>query len=112
MRPVGITPKYDGYTKKGVEKSDEWESIYYRDNGICQTCGLPVEWVKAQAAHCIANTKANRQKYGDYIIDHALNRKLTHGGGCNDAQNIGNNPGKCNELVLQINAIEAHKNRH
>jgi hypothetical protein len=102
MRPHGITPKYDGVTRAGVEKHDEWEAIYERDGGICQTCGKPVEWNHAQTAHCIADTKANRSRSGDHIIDHPLNRKLTHGGPCNDAQNIGNNPGKCAELIRRI----------
>jgi hypothetical protein len=57
-------------------------------------------------AHKICNSKAMRHKYGDRVIDHRLNKATTHPWRCNDAQNIGNNPGKCAELIRRIEEAE------
>ena len=106
MRPHGITPKYDGVTRAGLALYEERLAIYSRDGGRCQTCGEMVDINAFQVAHRIANTKANRSRFGARIIDHLLNKATTHPGRCNDAQNIGNNPGKCAELVRRIEEAE------
>lgn len=102
MRPHGITPKYDGVTRAGLALYEERLSIYSRDSGICQACGDPVDINSFEVAHRIANTKANRKRFGAHVIDHSLNKATTHPGRCNSAMNIGNNPGKCAELIRRI----------
>jgi len=72
-----------------------------RDQYICQTCFQRAD--PGCIAHLIADTKANRKIYGNHIIDHPLNKKWTHiSNKCNDAWNIGNNPGKCKKLICKI----------
>ena len=68
--------------------------------GVCEVCGKPLSnW---QGAHRIANTKANRKKWGDVIIDHPLNIAIVCSLKCNDKCNIGNKPGDCYRLALKI----------
>ena len=38
--------------------------------GVCEVCGRPLSDGQPQGAHRIGNTKANRAKYGDMVIDH------------------------------------------
>lgn len=95
MRPCTARPKYEGITRAGLDASDERAAIYARDGGRCRSCGERVPWGEFELAHRIANTKANRARWGDAVIDHPLNRVVTHRGACNDACNIGGNPGEC-----------------
>lgn len=78
--------------------------------GRCEVCGEPLG-NKAQGAHRIANTEANRRKWGAWIIDHPFNIKMVCSLKCNDACNIGNNPGACLDLVEQILGRERQKFR-
>jgi len=102
MRPCNIQPKYDGITAAGVEAQDEREAIYDRDKGICQTCHKPVAFDAFELAHRIANTKANRLRWGDAVIDARANKVITHPGRCNSAQNIGGRPEECKALAEEI----------
>ena len=106
MRPHGVTLKYDGVTRAGLALYEERLAIYSRDGGRCQSCGEMVDINAFQVAHKIANTKANRKRFGSHIIDHRLNKATTHAGQCNSAMNIGNNPGKCAELIRRIEEAE------
>lgn len=75
--------------------------------GVCEICGKPLTvW---QGAHRIANTKANREKYGSFVIDHADNVAIVCCLACNDACNIGNNPEKTYELITKIYTKECQK---
>lgn len=75
--------------------------------GVCEVCGkVLTTW---QGAHRIANTKINRKKWGDFVIDHPLNIAIVCSLPCNDKCNIGNNPGKCFELIEKI--IQREKKR-
>src|SRR5574344_1662434 len=69
--------------------------------GVCEVCGKPLG-AYAQAAHRIANTEPNRRKWGAWIIDSPLNIAMVCSLKCNDACNIGNNPGACFDLVIDI----------
>jgi hypothetical protein len=108
MRPHGITPKYDGYSRSGLALYEERLAIYSRDGGRCQTCGDMVDINSFTVAHKIAATKCNYKRFGAHIIDHRLNKATTHAGRCNDRQNIGNNPGKCAEMIRQIEERSNH----
>lgn len=70
-------------------QQEERERIYERDRGVCRACGVLVPWGEFELAHRIANTKANRKRHGADVVDHPLNRVVTHRGRCNDAMNIG-----------------------
>ena len=70
--------------------------------GVCEVCGKPLTPSTWQGAHRIANTKANRKKYGGFVIDHPLNIAIVCSLACNQSCNIGFNPGACLELIEQI----------
>ncbi|MGP1459925.1 MAG: hypothetical protein ACTTKL_11585, partial [Treponema sp.] len=55
-----------------------------------------------QGAHRIANTKANRARWGSFIIDSPLNIAAVCSLRCNDACNIGGNYGECLALAEKI----------
>ena len=57
-------------------------------DGRCAICGKPLNTANAQAAHRIANTQANRRKWGALVIDHPLNVAMVCSLKCNDACNI------------------------
>lgn len=79
-----------------------------RCGGVCEVCGKPLG-VHAQGAHKIANTEANRRKWGSWIIDSPLNIAMVCSLKCNDVCNIGNDPGSCLELVQKILRYEQKK---
>lgn len=86
-----------------LDKQEEREAIIKRDRWTCQHCGKPANWQGTlQLAHLIAETKSNRKKYGNCVIDHPLNRVLTCSLYCNGRMNIGNNPAQANELADKI----------
>ena len=94
--------KHDGLCRTALDREEERADIYYRDGARCRHCLKPLRWDGFTLAHQIADTKANRSKFGARIIDHPLNRVVTCPGVCNDAMNIGNNPVAREELVDRI----------
>jgi len=103
MRPLGATTKYDGITRGGVDALEERRAIYLRDRGQCKSCGKRVAFDAFQLAHRIANTKANRKRWGSSVIDHPLNRVVVcPDASCNDEQNIGGDLAACRELFRLI----------
>ena len=44
--------------------------------GVCEVCGKTLTAGTWQGAHRIANTKPNRAKWGNFIIDHPMNISL------------------------------------
>ena len=90
--------------RKKFETHEERIQLYEKSNGICQYCRRLVDINSFTVAHRIANTKSNRKKYGNEIIDHPLNKAVTHPGNCNDGMNIGMNPVKCRALAMRIKA--------
>ena len=77
--------------------------------GVCEVCGRPLRDGQPQGAHRIGNTKANRAKYGDMVIDHPLNIGYTCGLKCNAALDISRNPAECIKLCKRIYPREALK---
>jgi hypothetical protein len=94
--------KFDGITRAGMDLLDQRWAIYYRDGGFCQTCGEFVPFDQGEIAHCIANTKANRLRFGAKVIDSPFNKKWTHRGRCNSACNCGNRPDECQKIIDQV----------
>ena len=70
--------------------------------GVCEVCGKTLTASTWQGAHRIANTKPNRAKWGNFIIDHPLNIAIVCSLGCNHVCNIGYNEGECLRLVQKI----------
>ena len=85
-----------------VDKQAERLQIYYRDGGICQYCGRPVGINEFQLAHRIARAKWAIKKYGLEVIEHPLNKLVTHAGKCNDLVLITYRPVQREELVAKI----------
>lgn len=80
-----------------------------RSGGYCETCGAPLI-DGMQGAHRIANSIPNRRKYGSFVIDHPLNVGIVcRNMACNDALNIGNNPGKVIALIADIVTDEINR---
>lgn len=102
MRPTGIAIKYDGITAAGLDAQDERAAIYRRDHARCQACGHLVAVDSFELAHRIADSVAMRKKYGSAIIDHPLNRCVTHRGACNSAVLVTHNPVAREALVDRI----------
>ena len=84
------------------DKHDQRLEIYNRDGGICQYCGEPVDINFFETAHLIADCVWARKRYGDCVIDHPLNRVVTHSGNCNALVQCTNNPVKREELANKI----------
>ncbi len=63
-----------------------------RDHGIC-ICGRKVDWFGSpQVAHFIPNTKANRSRYGNAVVDSTMNKKFVCCLLCNNAIQLTNQP--------------------
>ena len=77
--------------------------------GICEVCNKPLTNTTWQGAHRIANTKANRKKWGDLIIDHPLNIAIVCSLTCNHYVNIGYDNSACLSLVKKIVEKELEK---
>ena len=74
----------------------------------CEVCGLPlIEYGTPQIAHRIAQTKTNLSKYGSFFVEHHLNYRAVCSLRCNDACNIGNNPGEVLKLLADIIIYES-----
>lgn len=76
--------------------------------GVCEVCGAPLG-ARAQGAHRIADTQANRHKWGALIIDHPLNVAMVCSLKCNDACNIGYRPYEALRLAFTILGAEMRK---
>lgn len=75
--------------RRSFEISDTKEFVYYRDEGVCRTCGSLVEY-PGHAAHHVPKTKPNLKMWGPQVINHPDNLALTcPNQNCNDAQMIG-----------------------
>ena len=77
--------------------------------GVCEVCRKPLTDGQLQGAHRIGNTKANRLKYGDFVIDHRLNMGMTCSLKCNGALDISRDTGEVIKLCKRIYEIEAQK---
>lgn len=77
--------------------------------GICEVCGAPLLDGQPQGAHRIGNTKANREKYGAFVIDHPQNIGYTCSLKCNAALDISHDTGAVIRLIKKIYTIEVQK---
>lgn len=77
--------------------------------GFCEVCGRPLRDGQPQGAHRIGNTKTNRAKYGDFVIDHCFNIGMTCSLKCNGELDISGDNGAVIRLCARIYAAEAQK---
>ncbi len=90
------------------QKRDRYEMrlrIYRRDNGVCRFCGDPVDEGDFEIAHRIAEVDWAIEKYGWNVIDHDLNKALTHRDRCNSGMLITFNPVEREKLVSEIREV-------
>lgn len=76
--------------------------VFNRDNWHCVVCGKKTDWSTGQLAHRIPKTKYNLKTYGDRIINHPMNLRLTCSLKCNDAVLIGGKPIEKEQLLYAI----------
>ena len=81
---------------------DQRDRLYAERGGVCETCRCSVPFTDFTLAHRIPEAKWAIRKYGWAVIDHDLNKTVTHRGDCNDAENIQNDPMACDELAAEI----------
>lgn len=77
--------------------------------GICRVCWKPLADGQPQAAHRIGNTKANRAKYGSFVIDHRYNIGYVCSLKCNAALDISKDTGAVIRLCQRIYREAARK---
>lgn len=87
-----------------MTEAEEWQRrvALASCGGVCEVCGRVLTTSTWQGAHRIANTKPNRSHWGSWVIDHPLNIAIVCSLACNQVCNIGNDQGKCLELVGRI----------
>lgn len=89
---------------KKMNEAEKWQRqvALASCGGVCEICGKPLTNSTWQGAHRIANTKSNRKKYGDFIIDSPLNIAIVCSLPCNQSANIGFKTGDCLRLCKRI----------
>lgn len=87
-----------------MTEAEQWQrqKALASSGGVCEVCGKTLTPSTWQGAHRIANTKPNRAKWGNWIIDHPLNIAIVCSLACNHVCNIGYDPGACLDLVQKI----------
>ena len=87
-----------------MTEAEKWQrqKALASSGGVCEVCGKTLTPSTWQGAHRIANTKTNRAKWGNWIIDHPLNIAIVCSLACNHVCNIGYDPGACLDLVQKI----------
>ena len=88
-----------------LEKIQAWRRI----KGICPICEGPLKWNirsgrNGQFAHLLCDTKPNRSRYGDAVIESPLNGLIVCDLPCNNAIQLkyGSRPVLCDELAEEI----------
>lgn len=85
-----------------LEVGEAKERIFDRAGWRCEVCGRPIlDLGTPQLGHRIAQSKANRRKYGPEIIHHSLNMAATCCLDCNGKVAI-SAPGDVEPLVDKI----------
>lgn len=92
------------------EQKEQRKQALTRSSGTCPVCGGSInQYGTPQYAHKIANTEANRKKYGTFFMDHFLNGEYVCSLSCNSSCNIGQNNGKVLQLLADILIYEIKK---
>lgn len=70
--------------------------------GVCEVCRKPLADGQMQGAHRIGNTKLNRAKYGDFVVDHKYNIGFVCSLKCNASLDISKNQSEVLSLCKKI----------
>lgn len=91
-----------------MNEAEIWQRQYALaiSGGTCEVCEKTLTASTWQGAHRIAQTKTNRAKWGNFVIDHPLNIAIVCSLKCNQACNIGYDEGACLRLVQRITKRE------
>ena len=73
-----------------------------KSGGVCEVCGRTLTPSTWQGAHRIANTEANRKKWGSWIIDAPENIAIVCSLKCNHICNVGYTPAECLEIAEKV----------
>ena len=73
-----------------------------KSGGVCEICGRTLTPSTWQGAHRIANTEANRKKWGSWIIDAPENIAIVCSLKCNHICNVGYTPAECLEIAEKV----------
>lgn len=94
-----------------MNDAEKWQrqKALASSGGVCEVCGKTLTPGTWQGAHRIANTQPNRTKWGSWIIDAPENIAIVCSLACNQICNVGNNPGKCLEIVERVLTREKWK---
>lgn len=93
-----------------TDKEFKRKLLLAKSGGVCAVCGKLLGSA-TQGAHKIADTKANRSKWGSFVIDSAENVAIVCSLKCNDKCNIGFNPCESLKIVKKIVDFEIEKCR-
>lgn len=77
--------------------------------GVCEVCGKTLTNSTWQGAHRIANTEANRKKWGSWIIDAPENIAIVCSLECNQVCNVGFDRGECLAIAEKVLKREKQK---
>ncbi len=80
-----------------------------KSGGVCEVCGRTLTPNTWQGAHRIANTEANRKKWGSWIIDAPENIAIVCSLKCNHICNVGYTPAECLEIAEKVLKREKQK---
>lgn len=104
-----IDKNYNPKRKWTYDEKDAMEltkiQAYYSQDGVCATCGLPLDPQIYDAAHVIPKHNYCIKNYGWNILNHKLNIKATHHcARCNDAVMISpqSHPEEALALIMSI----------
>lgn len=104
-----IDPNFNPDRVLTYEQKEQMEvnkmQLYYNQEGLCATCGLPLDPSLYDAAHVIPKHKAWVRMYGWDVLDHIMNFRATHrNASCNDAVMISpkSRPVEAFDFVLTI----------
>ena len=77
--------------------------------GVCEVCGRTLTPSTWQGAQRIANTEANRKKWGCWIIDAPENIAIVCSLKCNQECNVGYTPAECLAIAEKVLKREKQK---
>lgn len=75
--------------------------------GKCERCGKQLNKGIPQLAHIIPQKKWALARYGDDVVHHYNNMKITCSQKCNSSYSLGNNTYKCDQQARRLGWVPA-----
>ena len=94
-----------------MNETEKWQRQVQltKSSGVCEVCGKTLTPSTWQGAHRIANTQANRIKWGSWIIDAPENIAIVCSLKCNQECNVGYTPAECLAIAEKVLNREKQK---